>query len=200
MILYRPVGVGELRLIVQSGFREFPPRLPGQPIFYPVLTREYARRIARDWNTVDAESGFAGFVTEFEIDAVTAQRYPVQLAGGHSHEELWIPADELAEFNTRMVGIIRVVEAFTGSALLACSTHRLSSQSILILPAIPEADLRACLAVLGRACVHARLLGYEGRAGAKNACEDCKADRLEAFRFVSAARQRVAGDPSGARN
>lgn len=31
-----------------------------------------------------------------------------------------------------------------------------------MLPPIPESNLRACLAVLGRACVHARLLGYEG--------------------------------------
>ena len=81
MILYRPVDVGELRLLAQSGFRAFPPRLPDQPIFYPVLTLEYARRIARDWNTPDAQSGYAGFVTRFEIDDITAQRYPVQIAG-----------------------------------------------------------------------------------------------------------------------
>ena len=114
MILYRPVGVGELRLIAQSGFREFPPRLPDQPIFYPVLTLEYARRIARDWNTVDAQSGYAGFVTRFEIDAETAKRYPVQVAGGRSHEELWVPAEELQEFNAHIVGMVTVVEAFTG--------------------------------------------------------------------------------------
>ena len=36
-ILYRPVGPKELELIVASGYREFPPRLPEQPIFYPVL-------------------------------------------------------------------------------------------------------------------------------------------------------------------
>jgi len=114
MILYRPVGVGELRLIGESGFRKFPPRLPDQPIFYPVLTLEYARRIARDWNTVDAQSGFAGFVTQFEIDRETAERYPVQIAGGRSHEELWVPAEELSEFNTHIVGTIAVVEAFTG--------------------------------------------------------------------------------------
>jgi hypothetical protein len=114
MILYRPVGVGELRLIAKSAFREFPPRLPDQPIFYPVLTQAYAQRIARDWNTVDAQSGYAGFVTKFEIDAATAQRYPVQLAGGRSYEELWVPADELADFNAHIVGTITVVEAFTG--------------------------------------------------------------------------------------
>jgi hypothetical protein len=62
MILYRPVGVGELRLIAQAEFREFPPRLPDQPIFYPVLTLEYAKRIARDWNTVDAQSVFNGLL------------------------------------------------------------------------------------------------------------------------------------------
>lgn len=114
MILFRPVGIGELRLIARASFRAFPPRLPDQPIFYPVLTLEYARKIARDWNTVDAQSGYAGFVTRFEIDEETARRYPVQIAGGNSHEELWVPADELAGFNARIVGPIVVVESFTG--------------------------------------------------------------------------------------
>lgn len=114
MILYRPVGVLELRLIARSGFREFPPRLPEQPIFYPVLTLEYARKIARDWNTVDVQSGYAGFVTRFAIDDETAKRYPVRVAGGRSHEELWVPAAELSEFNAHLVENIAVVEAFTG--------------------------------------------------------------------------------------
>ncbi len=35
--LYRPVGPKGLEFIVASGYREFPPRLPEQPIFYPVL-------------------------------------------------------------------------------------------------------------------------------------------------------------------
>ena len=114
MRLYRPVGIAELRLIAKSSFREFPSRLPEQPIFHPVLTLEYARRIARDWNTVDAQSGYAGFVTRFEIDDETAKRYPVQIAGGRSHEELWVPAKELQDFNSRIVGVIGIVEAFTG--------------------------------------------------------------------------------------
>ncbi len=41
-VLYRPVGPKELDLIAASGYREFPPRLPEQPIFSPVLVREYA--------------------------------------------------------------------------------------------------------------------------------------------------------------
>lgn len=49
--LYRPVGPNELKLIAASGYREFPPRLPEQPIFYPVLNEEYARQIS----TGDAE-------------------------------------------------------------------------------------------------------------------------------------------------
>lgn len=48
--LYRPVGPDELALIRESGFRRFPPRLPQQPIFYPVLIQTYAAKIARDWN------------------------------------------------------------------------------------------------------------------------------------------------------
>ncbi|HEV2705113.1 MAG TPA: hypothetical protein VGV59_04265 [Pyrinomonadaceae bacterium] len=41
-VLYRPVGQKELELIRASDFREFPPRLPEQPIFYPVLSEKYA--------------------------------------------------------------------------------------------------------------------------------------------------------------
>jgi hypothetical protein len=47
-------------LIRATGFRESHPRLPEQPIFYPVLTEEYSARIARDWNTEDERSGFVG--------------------------------------------------------------------------------------------------------------------------------------------
>jgi hypothetical protein len=63
--LYRPVGQEELNLIRSSGYREFPPRLPRQPIFYPVLNEEYATQIARDWNTKSGSR--RGFVTRFQV-------------------------------------------------------------------------------------------------------------------------------------
>ncbi|CAN94894.1 hypothetical protein sce4731 [Sorangium cellulosum So ce56] len=114
MILYRPVGLAELRLIAEAGYRAFPPRLSHQPIFYPVLTEEYARKIARDWNTADETSGFAGWVTRFEVEDDFARRYPVQIAGGRSHEELWVPAEELEEFNRHLVGTIEITEVYCG--------------------------------------------------------------------------------------
>jgi hypothetical protein len=55
--LYRPVGQEELNLIKSSGYREFPPRLPHQPIFYPVLNEEYATQIARDWPVIVGQFG-----------------------------------------------------------------------------------------------------------------------------------------------
>ncbi|TJV91269.1 MAG: hypothetical protein E5X84_12435, partial [Mesorhizobium sp.] len=54
--LWRPVGPKELKLIEKSGMR--PPRLPEQPIFYPVLSEAYAVQIARDWNVPASGSGF----------------------------------------------------------------------------------------------------------------------------------------------
>ena len=48
--LYRPVGLAELRLLAENAWQAFPPRLPDQPIFYPVLNFSYAEEIARDWN------------------------------------------------------------------------------------------------------------------------------------------------------
>ncbi len=86
--LYRPVGPKELELIRDSGFTRFPPRLPEQPIFYPVVQEEYARKIARDWNV--KESG-SGYVTRFSVRAEHLSKYAEQVAGGQQHTEYWIP-------------------------------------------------------------------------------------------------------------
>ena len=110
-ILFRPVGPKELELIRQTGNRAFPPRLPEQPIFYPVLSEDYATKIARDWNV--KESG-AGYVTRFEVLRAFLDRYPVQEAGGRAHREYWIPAEELDAFNAAIVGKIEVIAEFKG--------------------------------------------------------------------------------------
>ncbi|MDQ1557727.1 MAG: hypothetical protein QOD32_787 [Pyrinomonadaceae bacterium] len=111
--LYRPVGEKELRLIRESGFREFPPRLPEQPIFYPVLNEEYATQIARDWNAkFNAER--AGYVMRFQVRTEFLERYERQTVGGSIHQELWVPAEELPEFNRNIVGLIEVIAQFNG--------------------------------------------------------------------------------------
>jgi hypothetical protein len=115
LVLFRPVGLKELALIAKAGFRAFPPRLPHQPIFYPVLDLDYARQIARDWNPTDELSGYIGFVTQFSVDEVYASRFPIQIAGSKLHRELWVPAEELDEFNANIVDPVRVVEAFPGA-------------------------------------------------------------------------------------
>jgi hypothetical protein len=107
--LFRPVGPKELKLIEESGFRAFPPRLPDQPIFYPVLTEEYATKIARDWNV--PASG-AGYVTRFKVAAAFLARYDIQNAGGRDHQEYWIPAEDLAAFNASIRGKIEVIASF----------------------------------------------------------------------------------------
>ena len=115
VVLYRPVGRKELELIRATGMREFPPRLSWQPIFYPVLNPEYATEIARDWNTKDAASGYAGYVTRFAVAGAFVARYPVQTVGARRHQELWIPAEDLAEMNRNIVGPIEVIEEFLGT-------------------------------------------------------------------------------------
>lgn len=112
--LFRPVGLYELHLIRDSGYTAFPPRLPEQPIFYPVLNEEYAAQIAREWNMPDEKSGYLGVVTAFDVDSAYLSQYEEKVVGGTKHRELWIPADDLAEFNRHIVGNIRVVSAFYG--------------------------------------------------------------------------------------
>lgn len=107
--LWRPTGPVELDLVRESGWREWPPRLPEQPIFYPVLNEAYAIKIARDWNV---RYDGAGFVTRFEVETAFVERYPVQQAGGKTILELWVPAEDLAEFNAHIVGKIEVTHEF----------------------------------------------------------------------------------------
>ena len=107
--LWRPVGPEELALIEAAEMRAFPPRLPEQPIFYPVLTEDYAVKIARDWNV--PASG-AGFVTRFQVRRDFLERYGVQEAGGRAYREYWIPAEDLDAFNAALVGPIEVTAEF----------------------------------------------------------------------------------------
>lgn len=108
--LWRPVGPTELELIRKSGMRAFPPRLPEQPIFYPVLSEEYATKIAREWNVPASGSGY---VTRFEVRRAFLDKYSAQKAGGSAHQEYWIPAEELIAFNEAIVGEIEVVAEFS---------------------------------------------------------------------------------------
>jgi hypothetical protein len=111
VILYRPVGAKELALIEASDFTAFPPRLPEQPIFYPVLNEEYATKIARDWNAKYNEDK-VGYVTKFEVRKDFLDKYDVKIVGGKVHEEYWIPAEDLDLFNKNIIGKIEVIAEF----------------------------------------------------------------------------------------
>jgi hypothetical protein len=107
--LWRPVGPDELELIRKADMRAFPPRLPEQPIFYPVLSEEYAVKIARDWNVPASGSGF---VTRFNVRRSFLDNYNIETAGGSAHLEYWIPAEEMTAFNQAIVGEIEIIAEF----------------------------------------------------------------------------------------
>ena len=112
-VLYRPVGQEELDLIRQSGFTSFPPRRPEQPIFYPVLSETYATQIAREWNAKHNQIK-VGYVTRFRVRNDYLRSYEVQTVGSSTHEEYWIPAEELPQFNASIVGPIEVIAEYRG--------------------------------------------------------------------------------------
>lgn len=114
MILYRSVSLQELELIYDSGMKAFPAHLSQQPIFYPVLELEYARRIASRWNAESGQS--AGYVTEFKVEDTYIDRFEEHIVGESQHREFWIPAEELEEFNRHIVGHIKVLEGHFGDA------------------------------------------------------------------------------------
>jgi len=107
--LYRPAGPAEIELVRQSGWRRWPPRLPGQPIFYPVTNEEYATEIAAKWNV--PESG-SGFVTRFEVRSDFIRQFEIHCVGAAHHSEWWIPAERLEELNDQIVGRIEVIASY----------------------------------------------------------------------------------------
>ncbi len=107
--LFRPTGPHELELVAASGYRRWPPRLPEQPIFYPVTNLDYATQIAQEWNV--RQSG-AGFVTRFQVRRAFMERYAVQQVGGALHTEWWVPAEDLEALNDNIVGLIEVIARF----------------------------------------------------------------------------------------
>jgi hypothetical protein len=103
--MYRPCGQTELDLVAVSGFKRWPPRLPGQPIFYPVTNEAYALEVNK-WNV----SQFGkGYVTRFKVKHTFIEKYPIEQVGGHYHTEWWIPAEDLEALNDNIVGEIEVI-------------------------------------------------------------------------------------------
>ena len=115
--MYRPVGKAELKLIEDSGFKAYPPRLPHQPIFYPVLNEGYARQIAKDWNS-RLNDDKEGYVTRFAVKKSTADKYKPEVVGAKEHEEIWVPAEELATFNAAIIGKIEVIVKYAHDKLV----------------------------------------------------------------------------------
>jgi hypothetical protein len=111
--LYRPVGQAELDLVRASGCRRFPPRLPHQPILYPVLSEQYAIQIAR-WNTKDEASGLKGYVLRFKVRTAFLRNYEIHTVGSSEHQEYWIPAVDLEDLSENIVGAIEVISEFVG--------------------------------------------------------------------------------------
>jgi hypothetical protein len=101
-------------LIEATGFRRFPPRLPEQQFFYPVVNEEYAAQIARNWNTKDESSGWTGYVLRFKISSEFLAQYPTRMVGSAIHREYWIPAAKLEEFNDHIDGVIEAIACFRG--------------------------------------------------------------------------------------
>jgi hypothetical protein len=107
--LYRPTGPQELALVRASGFTKWPPRLPEQPIFYPVTNEEYASEIASKWNVRDSRYGC---VTRFHVRKDFMDRYSVHKVGASHRTEWWIPSEELEDLKNNIVGLIEVIQEY----------------------------------------------------------------------------------------
>jgi hypothetical protein len=110
VLVFRPIGPDELLLLEANGWKRWPRRLEGQPIFYPVTNHQYATEIAAKWNVPQHGSGY---VTRFRVRKSFMNRFEIHQVGARHHTEWWIPAEDLEELNDNIVGIIEVIESIT---------------------------------------------------------------------------------------
>ena len=106
------MDIEELQLLYETGMKGFPPRKPGQPIFYPVLNLEYANEIAKRWNAEGQTR--SGYVAKFIVDDSYAAQFERHTVGASHHVELWVPAEELPRFNDHILPPIVIVSAHFG--------------------------------------------------------------------------------------
>lgn len=109
--LFRSAGQCELDLIAQGGFTCFPVSQCRQRtypvVFYPERWRDHALQIARDWNTRDSVSEFAGYLLRCQVET-----------DGHdflNDSEIWLSEAGLLRLNQALVGTIQVEERFVGT-------------------------------------------------------------------------------------
>lgn len=107
--LYRAIGPGQLRCIIQTGWRKFPPRWSSQRYFYPMIHPEFAHQIASQWHV---QNSGVGYVVRFRVEKGFLEPYPVYVVGGPEHKEYRIAADELDEMNDHMVGNIELIAVY----------------------------------------------------------------------------------------
>ena len=106
VLLFRSTGPAEYRQLEENGFTRWPPRLPDQPIFYPVLHESYAEEVARRWNVPEDS---VAYVTRFRVKKSFMDQYEFHKVGGELHIEYWIPAEDLEALNENIVGKIEVI-------------------------------------------------------------------------------------------
>jgi hypothetical protein len=90
----------------------FLPACPNNRFSIRFSVRNTPSKIARDWN---APASGKGYVTRFRVTKEFLGNYEVHEAGGKTHREYWIPAEDLARFNAALVGEIEVIAEFAAS-------------------------------------------------------------------------------------
>lgn len=110
--IYRSCGLPEWRLIRQDGRGKFPACMIRADIFYPSLLFENACGLAREFNTRDPASEFAGLVLACDVPPDFLREYDDPEL---EPEALWLPPETRAAINDALQGPLRVCEVIYGA-------------------------------------------------------------------------------------
>ena len=125
--LYRAVGPGQWRTIVESGRKRFPLRRGAQKYFYPMLSESFARKVASDWNV--RQSGI-GYVVSFKVRKDFLTDYSVYSLGAPEYQEYRISARDLVKLNENLMGPIELVGVYGGNEAGNASAPAANGESV----------------------------------------------------------------------
>lgn len=104
--LWHPAGPDEIDHIRASGWRQWPPVPHERLYFYPILNESFAISGARHWNSLGTG---VKYVLRLYTETDFIRRYSTRSFGGSAAPMLWVPVEDMHEFNAHIVGLIEVV-------------------------------------------------------------------------------------------
>lgn len=121
--LYYPISEKQLPLIAGSQFKQFPYRFFGQKPLCPILSKEYALRVASEPSNWSMQKTQFVYILRFLVQIDHIRKY-IQGDIDNPNTRIVIPGNYITQLNNAIVGFIEVIQSIDLNEFkLKCPTN-----------------------------------------------------------------------------